>query len=362
LNAITQAVASLAEFVGDLRLVSKAMPSLDAGPLLHCTADIMQQLAAAGSHAEPLNPGRLRDCISVASPMYGSNEQQDAHEFFLDYVNQLHDEMLTARNQIASAHGDEAGAAAVSLVTSEHLDSEVRKKLTCTSCGHTHDLVERFRDFSLDFERAGEADNCTVNSMFDAYFAPEILEVTCEHCGGVTSRLEKSLDTLPRTLVLHLKRFVPNIQRQRYDKWHKEVLVPQQLTLQRAPEPAAAAALAAPPAILGDGNSAPAAASPGRLPARPLAPAREAPVVAPTMGGQPFVKSMDASPATGGYSLRAAVAHEGPSPFAGHYVCYSRREGFWKLYDDSIVKDISGALQNELGKKAYILFYVREAH
>jgi len=63
---------------------------------------------------------------------------------------------------------------------------------------------------------------------------------------------------------------------------------------------------------------------------------------------------------TGGpiYELRSIVAHDGASPHSGHYVCYARGDtGKWRLYDDSLVKEVEDP-QRHLGRKAYILFYV----
>ncbi|CAE8616954.1 unnamed protein product, partial [Polarella glacialis] len=61
------------------------------------------------------------------------------------------------------------------------------------------------------------------------------------------------------------------------------------------------------------------------------------------------------------YALRAIVSHEGSSPRSGHYVSYAQSEsGAWRSYDDSLVRELplGQEPQKQLGRKAYLLFYV----
>lgn len=328
LNAIMQACGSLREFVADLCAMPDTMLPCKEGKLFSCTVDILQQLATSSAARGPLNPGRLREQIAVASPMFGRNEQQDAHEFLLEYMNQLHDELLAARGQWLAAGGvDPVVAENFAMATHSHLDSELHKKLQCVKCQESRSIRERFRDFSLDFDGGEGSGSCTLASMLRAYFSPEELEATCEHCAGTVAHMEKALVSPPRTLVLHMKRFVPNLERQRYDKQHQSVNFPQRFDLQSCLK-----------------QTAP------RLPARPFA--------QDTERGE----KEGAAPALW-YNLRALVSHDGPSPHSGHYVSYAQSDsGTWKLYDDSIVRDLGSAYdpQRELGRSAYILFYVLE--
>ena len=59
------------------------------------------------------------------------------------------------------------------------------------------------------------------------------------------------------------------------------------------------------------------------------------------------------------YDLRSAVSHEGPSLNAGHFVTFAEsRGGRWQLHDDSVVRDLPEYPRGELGRKAYLLYYV----
>jgi len=84
------------------------MPSVKNGRLYTCTIEVLEQMSAQ-SHG-PQTPAKLRERIALAFPVFGGHEQQDAHEFFLEYVNQLHDEMLTAHAAVSWPAAKKVGA------------------------------------------------------------------------------------------------------------------------------------------------------------------------------------------------------------------------------------------------------------
>lgn len=330
LNAVTQAVSSLREFVDDLRSMPKQLPEVTNGALFQRTVEILTRMQATNSLPVALSPAKLREQIAIAAPMFRGNGQQDAHEFFLEYMNQLHDELLRAHQAFEAKHGK--GEEHV-LATQSHFDALVERQLTCVQCGQARTVLERFRDFSLDFSGSTHAEQ--LPTMLRRYFQPELLEAKCEHCNAAEANLDTNLREAPRVLVLHLKRFVPDMEKQCYEKQHQAVDIPGMLDL--------GATLS--------GNAV--SASPPRLPARPLAPlavpAPESPETSP-------VKETTYSHLR--YGLRAIVAHEGASPRSGHYVCYAKSSsGPWFLYDDSRVTRLPQE-PRDLGRKAYMLFYV----
>mmetsp|Transcript_44987 Transcript_44987/g.101220 ORF Transcript_44987/g.101220 Transcript_44987/m.101220 type:complete len:591 (-) Transcript_44987:122-1894(-) len=345
LNAVMQAMCSLREFVADVKGMSRSIPPSKDGELYRCTVEILNQMSTASAANGPLSPAKLRERVGVASPMFAGNCQQDAHEFLLEYINQLHDELLGARRlwleKTAPEHSEDLMAM---LATQTHLDSEIQKRLVCVQCQNAREVCEQFRDFSLDFVGAPGSDPCTISGMMRSYFDSELLEAKCEHCGAAAAHMDKQLSAPPRVLVLHLKRFVPNLEAQRYDKQHQTVQIPSRLDLN--------AVLGIPAA---EGRS------PPRLPARPLA----AEVSGIGQREADAASGSSSSPPGLVYSLRAVVTHEGGSPHSGHYVCYACSEtGKWRLYDDSIVTDLPGGLESQrnLGRLAYLVFYVLQGH
>eukprot|EP00931_Biecheleriopsis_adriatica_P103920 TRINITY_DN78703_c0_g1_i1.p1 TRINITY_DN78703_c0_g1~~TRINITY_DN78703_c0_g1_i1.p1 ORF type:complete len:603 (-),score=107.75 TRINITY_DN78703_c0_g1_i1:4-1770(-) len=340
LNAVTQALCSLREFVNDLCSMPKLLPQFPEGELFKRTVHILTQMKETGVTAGPLSPAKLREQIALAAPMFRGSGQQDAHEFLLEFVNQLHDELLSSRRAWLSTVGEGEGEDDAALATQVHFDSEVQKQLVCIQCQQSRILSERFRDFSLDFpDRLPAGGACSLSSMLSAYFQRELVEAKCAHCTATAANMEKCLTEPPRVLVLHLKRFIPNIEKQCYEKQHQSVDIPSQLDL----------------SSVGSCSST-AGSSPARLPARPLA--GSSPPGAEVEQGSGAGSSTAEGPR---YSLRAIVAHEGSSPRSGHYVSYARsKDGVWRLYDDSRVTVFSKSEepQKDLGRKAYILFYV----
>lgn len=239
LNAVMQALCSLREFVTDLQAMPRIIPQVTQGKIFSGSCEILRSMSNATAGQGPLSPAKLRELIAQACPMFGGNQQQDAHEFLLEYVNQLHDELLGARNLWLDAQSKvESEDVLGVLATQMHLDSEVQKRLECLECKATRDVFERFRDFSLDFppQRTGELlgssdQRCELRTMLRNYFASELLEAKCEKCSNPSARMFKYLTQGPRVLVLHLKRFVPNLEKQRYDKQHLHVDIPSQIDL-----------------------------------------------------------------------------------------------------------------------------------
>eukprot|EP00930_Biecheleria_cincta_P029471 TRINITY_DN20500_c0_g1_i1.p1 TRINITY_DN20500_c0_g1~~TRINITY_DN20500_c0_g1_i1.p1 ORF type:complete len:556 (-),score=85.80 TRINITY_DN20500_c0_g1_i1:342-2009(-) len=332
LNAVTQAIASLREFVTDLRDMPKQLPGCERGELFNRTLNLLAQLKESGALDGPVSPARLREQIALSAPMFRGSGQQDAHEFFLEYINQMHDELLMTHSGSESQIED-------ALATQLNFDSEVHKVLSCIQCDQTRTVTERFRDFSLDFT-AGASREASLQGMLSSYFQRECVEAKCEHCNAVAAHMDKCLAEAPRVLVLHLKRFIPNLEKQCYEKQHQSVKFPLLLDLSAV--------------LAGTGSN---SASPSRLPARPLA--------ADSSSGKEDDCELVEPVATVNdrlcYSLRAVITHEGSSPRSGHYVCYAQGEsGTWRLYDDSRVKELSKdeSPERHLGSKAYILFYV----
>jgi ubiquitin C-terminal hydrolase len=414
LNAVMQALCSLREFVSDLQDMPSSIPLVGQGRLFQGSSEILQRMSVADAASGPLNPAKLREMIADANPMFRGNQQQDAHEFLLEYVNQLHDELLGAQKAYVGEQVDN-DIDSFGLATQMHFDSEVHKRLECINCKQTRDVYERFRDFSLDFPTASAGstslgnDTCEIREMLREYFQPELLEAKCEHCGYHAANMDKQLTVAPQVLVLHLKRFVPNIQLQRYDKQHQNVTIPLKFDLKD---------------YLKQNYAADHFPSTARsvLPARPLAsevnqavhswefhngqdwqpmPVQESRQLEAAYAGSRQTCEIEAAsntytvdlekweqrnnlsntcrpirremkpqealvdPGSGSvYDLRAIVSHDGASPHSGHYVCYARgSNGSWRLYDDSMVKEYSATDEphRNLGRKAYILFYVLQS-
>jgi uncharacterized UBP type Zn finger protein len=223
--------------------------------------------------------------------------QQDAHEFYLEFVNQLSEDVR------AVLQGSPPCAAAVPAPL--HFEAEVAKQLTCARCGVCRDIREYFNDFSLDL---CPPESPFLEQMVNSYFEPEQVSARCEACGCESATLHKRITRPPAVLALHLKRFKYTGLTGTCEKRSSPIVVPQDLDLSSV------------------------AASCCSTAKKPLH-----------------------------YELRAAVAHDGYYPRSGHYICYARGDsGAWHMYDDSFVQELSGDAFEEIGGHVYMLFYARQ--
>mmetsp|Transcript_20033 Transcript_20033/g.43608 ORF Transcript_20033/g.43608 Transcript_20033/m.43608 type:complete len:796 (+) Transcript_20033:56-2443(+) len=390
MNAVLQAFASQREFVEDLLKMPEKFAECQDGPIFTYSAELLSKLSKLENRAGPLNPAKLRERIAANCPMFKGFKQQDAHEFLLEYSNQLHDELIASRREALATRGMdlEQIPQGFALSTETYLDSQVEKTLVCSDCGASHAIFEQFRDFSLDFTQpgAGGGNVCRLTDMLRSYFSPEAVEAQCETCKARNARLGKKLTHAPRTLILHMKRFVPNLAQQRYEKQHQRVEFPDVLDLRKVlsegPTAASKAASAdaqnllnvARPflrrepsdsgALTGHSSSSSSGLPPPPLPPPPGTPPSDAedavmePVVDDDAAAAPA-----AAPELS-YKLRSVVTHNGASPHSGHYVCYGRgADERWRLFDDSSVREMPSDFNlARLGSDAYILFYALDRH
>ena len=228
INAVLSAVLGLRPFVRDLLTaplftqLSPKLPNLSVFRSLYDLSSRRAKTAAAaaassGGTSGPTRP--LKEAIAQRCSQFAGGGQQDAHEFLVDMIDALHEELLAASAAVAA---DEItpplGAAAplpppppeASLPTALNFSCEVEHVLRCTRCSHEWTRPELLRDVQLDLPPAAggaAAAPASVDRMLESFFAEEPLEVACEKCGHNAARVRHRVSRLPRVLVLQLKRF-----------------------------------------------------------------------------------------------------------------------------------------------------------
>lgn len=90
-----------------------------------------------------------------------------------------------------------------------NLSFSVAHELRCCACGHVTQGTELHNHLSLDLPPHGAGGVVPVESLLSSFFAPETVAKDCDRCGAQRGEhaLRRTLSTLPRVLVLHLKRF-----------------------------------------------------------------------------------------------------------------------------------------------------------
>ncbi|XP_069389830.1 ubiquitin carboxyl-terminal hydrolase 37-like isoform X3 [Paralichthys olivaceus] len=294
MNSILQSLLTLTEFIGDIR-VQKDMWELAPGAeFLSAFMDIVR------CHRSPNKGNKLQALFAFKMEVgkrcaeFLDMGQKDAHELlttFLDYVERLHP-VITGRPGMADLY---------ICPIQKHLMFKMTNTRACKKCGQGSINEEVFNNLSLNL-----VPQESVKEMLDHYLLKTEFECKCV-CGGANSTQCYSFDTLPRILILHVKRFC-------FTPFY---------TLKKLIDP--------------------------------INISREL-IISSTQG-------------QGQYSLVSVVNHIGSNGNSGHYVSAGvKRDAAeddptdqWVMYNDNYVKRTTGqSTCNQYKKDAYILFYKRQ--
>ncbi|KAL7619177.1 ubiquitin carboxyl-terminal hydrolase 24 [Lactuca sativa] len=261
----------------------------------------------------------------VPNSISGRPRQEDAQEFLSFIMHQMHDELLKLEGQYSStANGN--GSSLVSSVEDDDWETVGPKnksavtrtqnfapsELSAIFGGQLRSVVKArgnkasatvqpFLLLHLDISHEGVA---TIEDALRLYSIPETLDeyrTTSGKAGVVTARKSVNLQTLPKIMILHLKRFGYGTNGS--TKLHKSVRFPLELVLSRDL------------------------------------------LVSPTTEGRK-------------YTLISSVTHHGREASKGHYTAdafYPKDQ--WFRFDDASVTAIP--TNKVLHDQAYILFYKR---
>lgn len=101
--------------------------------------------------------------------------------------------------------------------------------------GLTYDYTSKWKDGKEVFTSI--ADSNSIENMLHNYFAPQVLEVRCDHCGSKTMHEQQScVRTAPEHLLLSVKRFEVDYQTGRTSKMLNTVQLEQVISLPGCPE------------------------------------------------------------------------------------------------------------------------------
>ena len=189
-----------------------------------------------------VDPGELKDCIAKTAKKFESNRQEDAHEFFAEVLEVLSNELadhsedpLKAAER-RSKHETKMPLSPVAV----NFQMVVQNVVTCRGCQHSLENQSVHRDISvdipdIDFELVSRPPfssspavkprpqyfiscDLDINSLMRLFFESEEVEHTCEECKHDRAIFSHVIKSLPRVLVVHLKRFKVNTDKMTYEK------------------------------------------------------------------------------------------------------------------------------------------------
>ncbi|EKM58343.1 uncharacterized protein PHACADRAFT_140190 [Phanerochaete carnosa HHB-10118-sp] len=266
----------------------------------------------------PLGPISFLATTWKASPTELSGyAQQDAHEFFISALNQIH----------ATSKGKTAASCICIVHTT--FDGLLQSDVRCERCGNVTSTTDPMFDISLEIEAKGSAiaQDITLASCLRQYTLPEKLalnDYTCGKCSKashVRASKRLSIRKLPPVLSFQFKRFEhPTADKSTARKIESPVRFPASLNMAEFTTHAMKSS------------------APGSK-------AKSTPDIS-----NPGPDSLYE------YDLFSVVCHEG-SIDNGHYTCYTRHQDEWYRYDDD--KVTHSTLGACLNSQVYMCFYVK---
>ncbi|KAF7462614.1 hypothetical protein GHT09_012034 [Marmota monax] len=208
MNAVLQALLAILSFAEGLLLQGVSWGTAPSGALLtplswllvlkdFCKVETKQGLLLS-----------LKRAISAAAEPFQGSQQNDAHEFLGQCLQQLKGEFEDLK-ATCSAGGEAGGDPAPELCAgspatqashcpvSANFEFEMQISITCQACGWVVLKTEPSNHLSLDLHRGTEPPPLSVQTALDLCFAAEELQSRCERCRH----------RLPRVLIVHLKRY-----------------------------------------------------------------------------------------------------------------------------------------------------------
>jgi ubiquitin C-terminal hydrolase len=162
--------------------------------------------------------------MAKLNPMFAGNAEHDAHEFCLELLNQIHDELLADQKKQAEEQPDEEKKP-IELPT-QIFDFSCSVTLRCSTCGYERANPEMYRDLSIDLPPAVGSVS-SLEKLVENHFGEEGLEYRCEKCTGTRSTSSRKVTVSPAVLALHVKRFSPNLSTNRIEKRTDNIAFPE---------------------------------------------------------------------------------------------------------------------------------------
>ncbi|KAG6330328.1 hypothetical protein ID866_8763 [Astraeus odoratus] len=259
--------------------------------------------------------------------------QQDAHEFFITALNQIHGTCRGSTNISCNC------------IVHQTFAGQLQSEVTCERCGSVTRTVDPMLDISLELRDAETEKETTLAGCLRRYTKAEKLgrEYTCNKCAKATHEAVRrlSIRKLPPVLSFQFKRFEhKTVSKGTPQKIDTPVRFP--VTINMAPYTTAA--------VNANGKD-------GDI---TLNVANENPVMH-NPRGQPALgpSCRHRYPGPVGmyeYELFAVINHEGQME-NGHYTNFARFQDEWYRFDDDKVTHSS--LGDCLNSNAYMCFYVK---
>ncbi|XP_049770677.1 uncharacterized protein LOC126109669 isoform X2 [Schistocerca cancellata] len=270
---------------------------------------------------------KLAEVLGTLNSDYNVNDQQDPSEFILWLFNAFEPAL------------EKYGPSWASGLITENFRFEMEERTCCMGCLNYDVKISSFLILMLDIS-VGTSKIRTIIEALDAYASTKTIKRTCSHCGEDKSLVKTAFKSVPRYLIINLKRY--SVKDGEVIRDETPVRHTSTLSLGKYSVPNSVISKSAVPNSETNCSKAmrsAAVASPPKL----------------NIGRKSLRR------AVGDYNLISIIHHSGFSVSSGHYVCdvYHRTTGKWYSYNDKMVKEIYEAtlFSGKRQKTGYIYVY-----
>ncbi|EGW11306.1 Ubiquitin carboxyl-terminal hydrolase 26 [Cricetulus griseus] len=233
INVVLQSLCSVPLFVNDL--FNQGFPWIKP-PTDDFNMRLMQLLVLKDIYNTKTRENLL---ISITKALpeladaFIADTQNDAHEFLSLCLVQLKEtvQKLTVLWQSESESGGNsllrrifAGHAIVNKIpvcpVANNFEFELLRSIFCKGCGLAVFNKEQSSYLSINIPQGLKGQNLSIQSSFDLFFKAEELEHRCERCMHNRSIALHKFGSLPRVIILHLKRYSFKSQVMKKDEQH----------------------------------------------------------------------------------------------------------------------------------------------
>ncbi|NXL42071.1 UBP50 hydrolase, partial [Podilymbus podiceps] len=162
---------------------------------------------------DTLSPEVFHSVMGKRYPTFSKRTQQDAQEFLICVLNELHEALKKVRAQlkrrcITNAKASRGSGSETSIIT-ELFEGQLTYDITCLECKITTNRPESFTVLSLPVPSKSA---CSLQDCLQCFFQQDTLtwnnQIHCSRCGTKQDAAVKGTITkAPQIIIFHLKRF-----------------------------------------------------------------------------------------------------------------------------------------------------------
>ncbi|KAF3837899.1 hypothetical protein F7725_009667, partial [Dissostichus mawsoni] len=202
MNSSLQGLLTLKDFIRDLSQQQEVWSHLPEAEIIRRFMNIVGCHRSADLTLKFWALLLFKKALSVGAPEFRNNHQKDAHEFLTTVLDQMRS-VAPQLQDIAACLGR-----GYRCPVEEHLVFRMQNTRTCRTCGARSTREEDYTSLSLKL-----LPGASVGDMLQGYLMETELDFRCD-CGSNRSVQQPAFKTLPKVLILHVRRicFTPSMQ------------------------------------------------------------------------------------------------------------------------------------------------------